>query len=113
MPPLNETRFRNDEVVFQLGGKLSNETAALRAASGSTSAVSGGDRAARAQGRELQAAAGPDGARHHPQLQAIGVNFSAQPVYQFEMVQDVAQAPSPPIRAARATRRNTSSRSSA
>ena len=25
MPPLNETRFRNDEVVFQIGGKLTND----------------------------------------------------------------------------------------
>src|SRR5205085_882567 len=25
MPPLTETRFRNDEVVFQIGGKLTND----------------------------------------------------------------------------------------
>ena len=30
-----------------------------------------------------------------PKLEAKGVNFSAQPAYQFEMVQDLAQAPSP------------------
>src|SRR4029077_14217309 len=30
-----------------------------------------------------------------PQLQLLGANFSAQPAYQFQMVQDLAQAPSP------------------
>src|SRR5205085_10567704 len=30
-----------------------------------------------------------------PQLEAKGANFSAQPIYQYQMVQDLAQAPSP------------------
>src|SRR5205807_4660687 len=30
-----------------------------------------------------------------PQLQALGANFSAQPAYQFQLVQNIVQAPSP------------------
>src|SRR5439155_17391931 len=96
MPPLNETRFRNDLVVFQLGGKLSNEElSALARRLGLTIAYQEDVGLLGRKVVSFRLAPGQTVRGIIAQLQALGANFSAQPAYQFEMVQDVAQAPSP------------------
>ena len=96
MPPLNETRFRDDLVVFQLGGKLSNEELLALARRLGLTIVYQEDIGL--LGRKVVSFRLKPGQTVRgiiPQLQALGANFSAQPAYQFQMVQDVAQAPSP------------------
>jgi hypothetical protein len=96
MPPLNETRFRNDEVVFQLGGRLSGQelTALLTALKLEVLYREEVGLLGRTVLR-LKLPAGATVRGIIPQLEAKGANFSAQPAYQFQMVQDLAQAPSP------------------
>jgi filamentous hemagglutinin family protein len=96
MPPLNETRFRNDEVVFQLGGRLSErELGALLSQLGLQVLY---QEDVGLLGRKVLRLKLPAGATVRGIIAALekkGAEFSAQPAYQFEMVQDVAQAPSP------------------
>ncbi len=116
MPPLNETRFLSNEVVMQLGGRVSSEelaalarrlgleityreTVALLGRTVIRFRITGGMAV-----RDVIAAI----------EKALGANFSAQPSYAYDLIQDVAQSGAAPAdTTARATRRNTSSRSSA
>jgi filamentous hemagglutinin family protein len=96
MPPPHETRFRNDEVVFQLGGRISATDLAALLRRLQLQVLYQED--VGLLGRKVLRLKLPEGATVRgiiPQLQALGAEFSAQPSYQFEMVQDVAQAPSP------------------
>ncbi|MEA2879413.1 MAG: hypothetical protein QOF14_4609 [Hyphomicrobiales bacterium] len=97
MPPLHETRFLSNEAVAQLGGRISpDELAALARKLGleityrETIALLGRTviRFRITSGmpvRDVIAAAEAE----------LGKNFSFQPSYAYELVQDVAQAPSP------------------
>ncbi len=94
LPPLNETRFLSNEVVFQLGGALSQEQLAALARKlgleityreqvallGRTVVrfrITGG-----LSVREVIAAAEKE----------LGANFSMQPSYKFDLAQDLAQS---------------------
>ena len=97
MPPLHETRFLSNEAVMQIGGKISaDELAALARKLGleityrETIALLGRTviRFRINSGmpvRDVIAAAEAE----------LGKNFSFQPSYAYDLVQDVAQAPSP------------------
>jgi filamentous hemagglutinin family protein len=96
MPPLHETRFRNDEVVFQLGGRISDGDLAALLRRLNLQVLYQEEVAL--LGRKVLRLKLPEGTTVRgiiPQLQALGAEFSAQPSYQFEMAQDLAQAPSP------------------
>ena len=96
MPPLNETRFLNDEVVFQLGGRLSDqELASAPEPARAAGAVPGRYRPARPQGSALKLPGGASVRSIIAALERKGANFSAQPGYQYELTQDLAQAPAP------------------
>src|SRR6185436_12981262 len=90
MPPLTETRFRNDEVVFQLGGRLSqNELGAFLRKLGLEVLY---QEDVGLLGRKVLRLKLPPGADVRAIIAAaekeLGANFSMQPAYQFEMVQD-------------------------
>jgi subtilisin family serine protease len=96
MPPPNETRFLNDRVVFQLGGRISDGD--LKALLASLNLEVLFEEEVGLLGRKvlgLKLPAGANVRRIIPLLEARGVNFSAQPYYQFQLTQDLAQAPSP------------------
>jgi filamentous hemagglutinin family protein len=97
MPPLNETRFLSNETVMQIGGKISpDELAAFARKLGLEITY-----------RETVALLGRTVIRFRitsgmPVRDVIaageaelGKNFSFQPSYAYNLVQDVAQAPSP------------------
>ncbi len=97
MPPLNETRFLSNEVVFQLGGRLSADEIAdmarqlgLRITYQETIAL---------LGRTVIRFRLPDGANLRnviAELQKKGAEFSAQPSYTYDLIQDVAQSGAAP-----------------
>jgi hypothetical protein len=96
MPPLNETRFRNDEVVFQLGGRLSQDELASLLRQLGLEVLYQED--VGLLGRKVLRLKLPAGATVRGIIAALekkGAEFSAQPSYQFELVQNLAQAPAP------------------
>ncbi len=96
MPPLNETRFLNDEVVFQLGGRLSDQELASLLNQLGLQVLYQEDIGL--LGRKVLRLKLPGGATVRSIIAALerkGANFAGQPVYQYEMTQDLAQAPSP------------------
>jgi filamentous hemagglutinin family protein len=96
MPPINETRFLNDEVVFQLGGRLSDqELASLLNQLGLQVLYQEDIGLLGRKVLRLKLPGGTTVRRIIAELEKKGANFAGQPVYQYEMVQDLAQAPSP------------------
>src|SRR4051794_15643662 len=96
MPPLNETRFLNDQVVFQFGARMSDGE--LRALLASLNLEVLFEEEIGLLGRKVLRLKLPAGATVRGVIAAFeakGARFSGQPVYQYEMVQDLAQAPSP------------------
>ncbi|TMJ03978.1 MAG: filamentous hemagglutinin N-terminal domain-containing protein [Alphaproteobacteria bacterium] len=97
MPPLTETRFLNDEVAFQIGGKLTDDELRVLLAELRLEVLF--QEQVGLLGRKVLRLKLPAGATVRGIIaileKKLGAHFSAQPIYQFQMVQDVAQAPSP------------------
>src|SRR5207244_11063687 len=90
MPPLNETRFRNDEVVFQIGGKLSDEELlALVRRLGLQILYQENVGLLGRKVVRFRLAPGETVRGVIAQLQSLGADFSAQPSYLLEMVPDM------------------------
>ncbi|MEJ0078380.1 MAG: GLUG motif-containing protein [Alphaproteobacteria bacterium] len=96
MPPLNETRFLNDRVAFQLGTTLSDRELGTLLNQLGLEVLYQED--VGLLGRKVLSLKLPAGATVRAiiaRLEAKGAYFMAQPIYQHELMQDLAQAPSP------------------
>jgi subtilisin family serine protease len=96
MPPLNETRFLNDRVMFQFGSRMSDQEYRALIASLKLEVLFEEDIGL--LGRKVvgvKLAPGETVRGIIAAFQAKGANFSGQPYYQHQLMQDVAQAPSP------------------